>query len=58
MDNLSIQLFYVPTIALAMVVGFHFYFSKNVDEKKSFKAFFWNIALFAYLFNLVWEVSQ
>jgi hypothetical protein len=58
MDSLNIQLFYVPSVAFILIIGCYFYYSKKVDDKKSFNAFFWNVALFAYLFNLIWEVSQ
>ena len=58
MDSLNIQLFYVPAFALIMVIGFYFYYLKKVEDKALFKSFFWAIALFAILFNLIWEVSQ
>ena len=58
MDSLSIQLFYVPTIALILVIGFYFYYSNKEKDKKLFKSFFWAIAFYAYLFNLIWEVMQ
>ena len=58
MDSLNIQIFYVPTIALILVIGFYFYYSKKVEDKELFKSFFWAITFFAYLFNLIWEVAQ
>lgn len=58
MDSLNIQLFYVPTIALVSVIGCYFYFLNKVNEKKSYRAFFLSVALFAYLFNFIWEVTQ
>jgi hypothetical protein len=58
MDSLNIQLFYVPTIALILVIGSYFFYSKKVEDKVLFKSFFWSVAFFAYLFNLIWEVSQ
>jgi hypothetical protein len=58
MDSLSIQLFYVPTVALILVIGFYLYYSKKVEDKELFKSFFWTIAFFAYLFNSIWEVAQ
>ena len=58
MDSLSIKLFYVPTIALTLVIIFYFYYIKKVENKQTFKSFFWSIAFFAYLFNLIWEIAQ
>ncbi len=58
MDSLNIQLLYVPTIALILVIGFYFFYSNKLEDKELFKSFFWAIAFFAYLFNLIWEISQ
>lgn len=58
MENLTLGIFVVPFLALILVICFFFYFSKKSKDKKVFKKFFWRIAFFAYLFNLVWEITQ
>lgn len=58
MDSLNIGIFIIPSIALILVILFYFYFLKKVENKQHFKYFFWRVAFFAYLFNLVWEITQ
>lgn len=58
MDSLKTQLFYIPIIALTLIIVGYFYFLKKTNEKESFKALFRNIALFAFVLNFIWEVAH
>lgn len=58
MENLRLDIFVIPVIALGFVIGLYFYFLKRVPERRIYKQYILTIAILAFVFNFIWEVAQ
>ena len=58
MENLRLDIFVIPVIALGLVIGLYFYFLKRVPERRIFKQYILTIAILAFVFNFIWKVAQ
>ena len=58
MEALSIEIFIVPSIVLILVVLAYVYFPRQVTDVNEYKRYVINIALTAFMFNLLWEIAH
>ena len=58
MTNLNFTLFIVPVITLSIVIALYIYFLKRTERKALYKKQIIAISVFAFILNLIWEVSQ
>lgn len=58
MDKLTIEIFIVPSIVLAIVMGLFFLFKKEKKNPAAYDFYVLNIAITTFVVNLIWEVAQ
>ncbi|SDD90124.1 hypothetical protein SAMN05421636_102270 [Pricia antarctica] len=58
MDGLTIEIFIVPSMVLAIVTGLYFLFKKGKKNPVAYDFYVANIAIAAFVVNLIWEVAQ
>jgi len=58
MNELSIGIFIVPTMALVLVIILYFHFFKKVDDKQNYRQFVMIVAAVGFVLNLIWELSH
>ncbi len=58
MEELSLEIFVVPAIALTLVVLGYAYFAKRVRDKREYKRFVIAVAVTSFVLNFVWELAQ
>ena len=58
MEELSLGIFIVPTIALILVILGYRHFAKRVSNKKHYRKFIVTVGVVAFVLNFIWELIQ
>ncbi|NNE78170.1 MAG: hypothetical protein HKN31_13990 [Pricia sp.] len=58
MEELTLGIFVVPTIALTLVILGYLYFAKRVKDVGQYKRFVFAVAVTSFVLNFVWELAQ
>lgn len=58
MEELSLGIFVVPTIALPLVILGYLYFARRVKDKGEYRRFLMAVAVTSFVLNFVWELAQ
>tara|TARA_R110002167_G_scaffold56471_3_gene160242 strand:- start:6067 stop:6606 length:540 start_codon:yes stop_codon:yes gene_type:complete len=58
MEELSLGIFVVPTIALTLVILGYLYFAKQVKDVGEYKRFVFAVAVTSFVLNFIWELAQ
>tara|TARA_R110002051_G_scaffold315659_1_gene394316 strand:- start:1099 stop:1638 length:540 start_codon:yes stop_codon:yes gene_type:complete len=58
MEELSLDIFIVPTIALTLVILMYLHFAKQVRDKKDYRNYIIRVVVIAFSFNFIWELVQ
>lgn len=58
MNELSLGIFIVPTMALVLVIILYFHFLKKEDDKLNYRQYIIIVATVGFLLNLIWELAH
>ena len=58
MEELSLGIFVVPTIALTLIILGYLFFAKRVKDKRNYAKFIVAVAVTAFSLNFIWELAQ
>ncbi|MFC4094765.1 hypothetical protein [Euzebyella saccharophila] len=58
MEELTLDIFVVPTIALTLVILGYLYFTRRVKDVGEYKSFVMAVAVTSFALNFVWELAQ
>ena len=58
MEELSLGIFVVPTIALTLVILGYLYLAKQVKDRGEYRRFVFAVAVTSFALNFVWELAQ
>mgnify|MGYP003625179436 FL=1 len=58
MEELSLGIFVVPTIALTLVILGYLYFAKQVTDIGEYRRFVFAVAVTSFMLNFIWELAQ
>lgn len=58
MNELSMGIFIVPTMALVLVIILYFHFFKKEDDKLNYRQYIIIVATVGFLLNLIWELAH
>jgi len=58
MEELTLGIFVVPTIALTLVILGYLYFTRRVKDVGEYKSFVMAVAVTSFALNFVWELAQ
>lgn len=56
MDNLSVSMFVIPMVALALVTGFYFYYATHVTSRATYHHLLVRLTITGFVLNFVWEL--